>query len=311
VEPRLPTALVGYLSSASRSEDEPDYRRGRLVWFRQGLAEAGYVEGRNVRIAPRWADDHNDRLPRLAQELVALQPVVMAVAGASLGALAAKAATSMIPIVFTTGFDPVELGLVTNLAHPGGNITGVTTLSGELDAKRLELLHDVVPAASTLTVLVNPRGTSPASQRTGLREAAARMGVNLRMVFATRQGEFEAAFAQAAEGAQRALLISTDALFISNSEALAKLAVRHGVPTIFQFPTFAISGGLMSYGGSLADLYRRSGIYTARILNGERPGDLPVQQSTKLELLINMKAARSLGLTISPSFLVRADEVIE
>jgi putative ABC transport system substrate-binding protein len=303
-QPAMP--VIGYLSSAS-----PDQDAGRLRGFRQGLSEAGYVEGRNVTIEYRWAEEQFDRLPALAADLVRRQVAVIAQAGHVLGVLAAKAATKTIPIVFMTGVDPVAFGLVTSLNRPGGNLTGVTTLSIELEPKRLELLHGLVPAATTIGALFNQTHPNAEARSRDLQAAARTLGLGLHILNASSENDFDSVFAKLAELQAGGLVIATDGLFISRSEPLAALTVRHAVPAIFQFRTFAAAGGLMSYGGSLVDMYSRSGIYTGRILKGEKPADLPVQQSTKAELIINMKAAKALGLTVPLPLLGRADEVIE
>jgi putative ABC transport system substrate-binding protein len=303
-QPTMP--VVGYLSSAA-----PDQDAGRLRGFRQGLSEAGYVEGRNVTIEYRWAEEQFDQLPALAGDLVRRQVAVIAQAGQVLGVLAAKAATKTIPIVFTTAVDPVAFGLVTSLNRPGGNLTGATTLSIELEPKRLELLHGLVPAATTIGALLNPAHPRAEARSRDLQAAARTLGLELHILKASSENDFDSVFAKLAELQAGGLVIVTDGLFISRSEPLAALTVRHAVPAIFQFRAFAAAGGLMSYGGSLVDLYRLSGIYTGRILKGEKPADLPVQQSAKVELIINMKTAKALGLTVPLPLLARADEVIE
>jgi putative ABC transport system substrate-binding protein len=302
--PAMP--VIGYLSSAS-----PDGDAGRLRWFRQGLSETGYIEGQNVAIEYRWANEQNDRLPTLAADLVSRQVSVIAMAGQVLGAFAAKAATKTIPIVFLTGGDPVALGLVASLNRPGGNLTGVTTLSAELEPKRLELLHDLVPKATTIGALVNQTNPIAETQSRDLQAAARALGLKLQILNASTERDFDTVFARLVELQASGLVIGTDGLFISQSEHLAALTMRHVVPAIFQFRTFAEAGGLMSYGGSLADMYRQSGIYTGRILKGEKPGDLPVQQVTRVELIINLKSAKELRLEVPPTVLARADEVIE
>jgi putative tryptophan/tyrosine transport system substrate-binding protein len=298
------TPVIGFLSNAS-----PDQDAGRAGAFRQGLREAGYVEGQNVAIEYRWAEEQYDRLPALAIDLVRRQVAVI-VAGGNPSAPAAKAATSTIPIIFAIGTDPIEIGLVTNLSRPGGNLTGVANLNVELGPKRLELLRELVSAATTFALLINP--TSPNSEATSRHPKAAARNLGLELVIrqASTESEFDAVFASL--GPRRgALVIGNDAFFNSRSEQLAALAVRHAVPAIHSYREFAAAGGLMSYGGSLTDLYRRAGSYTGRILKGEKPGDLPVQQATKVELIINLKTAKALGLTIQPALLARADEVIE
>jgi putative tryptophan/tyrosine transport system substrate-binding protein len=304
-QPAMP--VIGFLSSTSSDRDA-----GRLRAFRQGLSETGFVEGQNVAIEYRWAEDQNDRLPALAADLVSRRVAVIATAGDVLGMVAAKAATTTIPIVFVTGRDPVELGLVASLSRPGGNLTGVTTLSTELEPKRLELLHEAVPTATTIGALVNPTSRNVEVLSRNLQAAAGTLGLKLQILNARTESELDNVFATLIQLQAGGLVIGTDALFISQSERLAALSVRHAVPAIFQFRAFAAAGGLMSYGeGSIADFYRQSGVYTGRILKGEKPADLPVQQSTKVELIINLKTAKALGLTFPLSLLGRADEAIE
>ena len=298
--------VIGFLNVGSPAERAPF-----AAAFRQGLGEAGYVEGRNVAIEYRWAEEQNDRLPALAADLVRRQVAVIATAGDVLGAVAAKSATTTIPIVFTTGRDPVEIGLVPSLNRPGGNLTGVATLGAELEPKRVELLHEAIPAATIVGALVNPASRNAEFLSRDLRAAARILGLELHVLNAVTEGDFDSVFADLVRLRAGGLVIATDALFISRSEQVAALALRHAVPAIFQFRAFAAAGGLMSYGGSLADLYHRSGVYTGRVLNGEKPGDLPVQQSTKAELIINLKTAKALGITFPLPLLGRADEVIE
>jgi ABC-type uncharacterized transport system substrate-binding protein len=298
--------VIGFLSSAL-----PDRDAGRLRAFRQGLAETGYVEGRNVAIEYRWAEEQNDRLPALAADLVRRQVAVIATAGDVLGAFAAKTATTTIPIVFTTGRDPVEIGLVASLNQPGDNLTGVATLGAELEPKRVELLHEAIPSATIIGALVNSAARNAEILSRDLRAAARTLGLELHVLNAGTEGDFDSVFADLVRLRAGGLVIATDALFISRSEQVAALALRHAVPAIFQFRAFAAAGGLMSYGGSLADLYHRSGVYTGRVLKGEKPADLPVQQSTKAELIINLKTAKALGITFPLPLLGRADEVIE
>jgi len=280
--------------------------------FVQRLRELGWIEGRNVAIEYRWAEDQNDRLPALAADLVSRRVAVIATAGDVFGMVAAKAATTTIPIVFVTGRDPVELGLVASLSRPGGNLTGVTTLSTELEPKRLELLHEAVPTATTIGALVNPTSRNVEVLSRNLQAAAGTLGLKLQILNARTESELDNVFATLIQLQAGGLVISTDALFISQSERLAALSVRHAVPAIFQFRAFAAAGGLMSYGeGSIADFYRQSGVYTGRILKGESPADMPVQQATKVELSINLKTAKALGLTFPPPLLARAEHVIE
>jgi putative ABC transport system substrate-binding protein len=299
--------VVGFLNSAS-----PEPYAHLVAVFRQGLNEAGFVEGRNVAIEYRWAEGHNDRLPALADDLVRRQVTVIAVPGSTPGALAAKAATMTIPIVFAMASDPVRLGLVTSLNRPGGNVTGVTLLGVELGPKQLELLHDLIPTATIMALLVNP--TSPAlaeTQSQDLQAAALKLGLQLYVLHASTDGDFDRAFATLAELRAGGLVIGADAFFTSRAQQLAELAASHSLPAIYWQREYAKAGGLMSYGTSYADLYRRAGAYTGRILKGDKPADLPVQQSTKVELVINLKTAKALGLTIPLSLLGRADEVIE
>jgi putative ABC transport system substrate-binding protein len=299
--------VIGYLHPTS-----PGVAAPATAAFRQGLSEAGYVEGRNVAIEYRWAEGKYDRLPSLAGELVSRQVAVIVTGGATPTALAAKAATGTIPIIFVLGSDPVQFGLVQSLARPGGNVTGVTVLDVELVPKAFELLHELVPAAATIAVLVNPNNLLVEAQARGSQIAAHNLGVHLLVLNASSQSEIDAAFTTLVEQRADALLVTGEPLFFSTArDQLIALATRHAVPTIYQFRQLAEAGGLMSYGTSLADAQRISGVYAGRILRGERPADLPVQQSTKVELVINLKTAHALGLTVPPSILARADEVIE
>jgi putative tryptophan/tyrosine transport system substrate-binding protein len=304
-QPAMP--LIGFLGSAS-----PTLWAHFLRAFHQGLGETGYIEGRNVAIEYRWALGENDRLPALAAELVRRQVAVIAAPASTPAALAAKAATTTIPIVFQVGTDPIAAGLVSSLARPGGNATGVTNLNTELGPKRLELLHQLIPTASTIAFLVNP--TSPFIAETMSREmqsAARALGLQLHIVQASTEHDFATVFETLAQLQASALVIAPDALFISKNEQLGALTVRHAVPAITQFREFAAGGGLMSYGGSFTEAARLVGIYTGRILKGEKPADLPVVQTTKVELIINLKTAKALGLTVPTALLSRADEVIE
>jgi putative tryptophan/tyrosine transport system substrate-binding protein len=303
---QLVTPVIGFLSSAS-----PDQDAGRLRGFRQGLNESGYAEGRNVVIEYRWADEHNDRLPAMAADLVRRPVDVIVQAGQISGAVAAKALTKTIPIVFLTGGDPVALGLVDSLNRPGGNVTGVVSLSIELEPKKLELLQAVIPASKIVGALINDINPFAQTQSSKLQQAGQALGLTVLIVSARIEDEFEPVFAKLVEHRAGGLVIANDGLFNSKAEKLAALAKHYALPTIFQFRAFAAAGGLMSYGGDLVDLYRLSGTYTGRILKGEKPADLPVQQSTKVELVVNLKTARALGLTIPIALLGRADEVIE
>ena len=301
-QPAIP--VIGFLNGASPGGYAP-----MVAAFRQGLKETGYVEGQNVAIEFRWADGQYDRVPAMAAELVRRQVAV--IVANTPGNLAAKAATTMIPIVFTTSSDPVQIGLVASLSRPGGNVTGVTELGVEVMPKRLELAHELVPTAPIIAVLVNPTNPNTETQLRDLQAAARTLGVQLHVLHASTERDFAAVFTTLAQMRAGGLVISTDGLFTSRSEQIAALALRHAVPTIYQNRAFAAAGGLMSYGGSTTDIYRIAGAYTGRILKGEKPSDLPVQQATRIELIINMKTAKALGLTFPITLLGRADEVIE
>ena len=279
--------------------------------FHKGLKEAGYVEGQNVAIEYRWADNHYDRLPALASDLVRRQVTVMAAAGTP-AALVAKAATTTIPIVFQVGTDPVAIGLVSSLGRPGGNLTGVTTLNVGLGPKWLELLHQLLPAATNVAVLVNP-SSGPLAQAflQTIRPVADTFRQQLHVLEASSELDIDKAFAALGQLRADALVITPDTFFSSRAERLGALSVRYAVPTIFEFQPFTAAGGLLSYGGSETDNYRLVGNYTGKILKGEKPADLPVQQATKVELIINIKTAKALGITVPLDLIGRADEVIE
>ena len=296
--------VIGFLGHAT-----PNLWATRIRAFRQGLSEASYIEDRNVAIEYRWAEGHYDRLPTLAAELVRRPVAVIAANGPA--ALVAKAATSTIPIVFLTGYDPVEFGLVASLNRPGGNLTGVSNLNVELGAKRLELLHQMIPTATVIALLVNPNNSNAEPQLRDLEAAARALGLQLHVLQASKEPDFDAAFAASKKLRAGALVIGTDGFFISQAEQLGALAARHAMPTIFQTREFASAGGLMSYGGSDTDSHRVMGFYVGRILKGEKPADLPVQQSTKAELIVNLKAAKAIGILVPLPLLGRADEVIE
>ena len=299
--------VIGFLGTIS-----PDRWASRLHAFRQGLSETGCVEGRNVGIEYRWAEGQFDRLPALAADLVRRQVSVIAAPESTPAAFATKAATTTIPIVFSVGVDPVAVGLVASLNRPGGNLTGVTNLNAEILPKRLELMHELVPTATTIALLVNPSNPLVAETESRDAQTAARtLGLQLHVLHASTDRDFDTVFASLAQMRAVALVINTDVFFNSRSEQLAALALRHTVPAIFQYREFVASGGLMSYGTSTTDVFRQVGIYTSRLLRGESPADLPVQQVTKIELIINLKTARTLGLTVPLSLLGRADEVIE
>jgi putative ABC transport system substrate-binding protein len=304
-QPAMP--VIGYLGSES-----PDLFADILRAFRQGLNETGFVEGRNVAIEFRWAEGHNDRLPALAADLVRRQVTVIAAPGSTPAALAAKAATTTIPIVFQLGTDPVATGLVASLSRPGGNLTGVTSLNVEVGPKRVELLHELVPTATSIALLVNP--TNPAlavALSRGVQVAARTLGLQLYVLNASTEHDLDGAFARLIQLRAGGLVIGTDIFFTSRIEQLAALALRHAMPAIYQYREYAAAGGLMSYGGNHADLARRAGVYTGRILKGEKPADLPIQQVTKVEMIINLKTAKALGITVPLVLLGRADEVIE
>jgi putative ABC transport system substrate-binding protein len=298
--------VIGYLGTGSSDPTAP-----LVAAFRQGLSETGYVEGQNVAIEYRWAEGHYDRLPALAADLVGRNVDVIVSTGGSPTALAAKSATSTIPIVFRSGADPVELGLVASLARPGGNLTGVSMLIDELTPKRLELLSELVPQAGVIALLVNPNNTNAEDVIRYAQEAARAKGVRLTILKAGSASEIDAAFATFVPLHAGALVVGTDPFLSSRREQLVALASRHAVPAIYAWREFAASGGLISYGSSLTAAFRLVGIYAGKILKGAKPADLPVQQPTTFELVVNLKTAQALGLTVPPSILARADEVIE
>ena len=303
-QPAMP--VIGFLNPAS-----PDGFAPMVAAFRQGLNEAGYVEGRNVMIEFRWAEGQNDRLPVLAADLISRQVAVMA-ATTMPAALAAKTATTTIPIVFEGGGDPVELGLVASLNRPGGNVTGVNNFMAPVAAKVFELLHGLIPHSSVIAVLVNPTSPNLAATTTKDMQSAGRaLGQQIRILNASTADEIDAALATLAQQRAGALLIGGDAFFTSRRVQLAILAARYGIPAIYNTREFPAAGGLMSYGGSLSDAYRQTGVYIGKILKGAKPADLPVWQPTKVELVINLRTAKTLGLDVPPTLLARADEVIE
>jgi putative ABC transport system substrate-binding protein len=299
--------VIGFLNAAAAQNYAP-----LVAAFLKGLGEAGYVDGRNVRIEYRWAEDQNDRLPALAADLVQHQVAVIA-ATSTPAALAAKAATTTVPIVFETAADPIQLGLVASLNRPGGNVTGVTQTNLEIAPKRLELLHELLPAARVMTLLVDPSNPAVAETTASQMLAAARtLGLELHVLNASTERDFDAVFTKISELRASGLVISAGtAIFVSRSGQLAALAARHAVPSVSAGRAFVMAGGLMSYGGDIVDAYRLTGGYVGRILKGEKPADLPVQQATKIELRINLKAAKALGVTVPLTLLGRADEVIE
>ena len=308
--PRLAQAqarqpVIGFLNGASY-----ELSAHLVKSFSTGLAEIGYADGENVKIDYVSADGQYDRLPGLAAELVRRNVDVIAATGTPTG-LPAKAATTTIPIVFVTGSDPVAQGLVDSLNRPSANVTGVTTLAVEMGQKRLELLHEVSPLAGKIAALVNPKGPNLASVTADLEGAARTLGLPLQILHASTVAELDAAFATLGAMEPAGLVIGTDTFFNSQSVRLAELSTRHALPAIYQYREFAAAGGLLSYGGSILDAYREAGTYCGRILKGAKPGDLPVQQSTKAELFVNLKTARALKIEVPPSVMVRADELIE
>jgi putative ABC transport system substrate-binding protein len=303
-QPGLPVIGVLYSVSAAQWVEN-------MAGFRQGLDESGFVEGRNVAIEYRWAEGHVDRVPAMAADLIGRKVAVILVGGSIVGVRATMDATRSIPIVFTTGTDPVTTGLVASLNHPGGNVTGATFMGGQLIPKRLELLHEVLPAATRIAVLVNPTNpTVSESDANSANEAAARLGMQIIVVRASTEPEIDKAFAVAVE--QRAAALTFDeGYLISRLDRIAALALRHGLPVVAGEHAAVTTGVLMSYGASTPDTYRQAGVYVGRILKGEKPANLPVLQPTKFKLVVNLKTAQVLGLKVPEAFLVRADEVIE
>jgi putative tryptophan/tyrosine transport system substrate-binding protein len=299
--------VIGLLSSRSPVVDTPF-----IAVIRQGLNETGLVEGQNVALDYRWAEGQYDRLAGLAADLVRQQVTVIVTMGGDLSALAAKAATATIPIVFAIGSDPIRSGLVTSLHRPGGNLTGVSTFLAEIEPKRLALLRELRPNATTTAVLVNPENTPRAeAQLSDLQTAARSVGQEITILNTRTIRDIDAAFATLAQMRADALLVATDAFFLTRATQLVVLAARHAIPTLYFRREFAAAGGLMSYGSNINESYRVVGVYAARILKGEKPGDLPIQRSTKFELVVNLSTANALGLEIPPMLLARADEVIE
>jgi putative tryptophan/tyrosine transport system substrate-binding protein len=303
-QPAMP--VVGFLSSASARPFTQV-----VMAFSEGLKELGYVDGQNVAIEYRWAEDRYDRLPVLAAELVRHPVAVIVASGGPVSALAAKGATATIPIVFTAVSDPIGSGLVESMNRPGGNTTGVAALTIELDAKRLELLREIAPAAASIAALVNPYRPDVQTQLTGMQDAAQSVGLNLLIVKAGDERELDASFEMNGQQKFDALLVGADPFFNNRREQLLTLLARHGKPAIFAQREFVLAGGLASYGTSLSDAYRQAGVYAGRILRGEKPSNLPVVQPVKFETAINLKTAKALGLDVSPAFVARADEVVE
>jgi putative ABC transport system substrate-binding protein len=301
-----PVPTIGFLGSTSPGAYAPF-----VSGFLHGLNEAGYVESRNVAIVYRWAEGQYDRLPALAGDLVARNVSVIVATGGLPSSLAAKKATATIPIVFTLGSDPVKFGVVDSLSRPSGNVTGVTLFAYLLDAKRIELAHELVPNAAVIALLVNPSSPQAEKQAAETEAAARAIGQRLVVLNASSDSDFEPAFATLERRKAGALLVSADPFFLSKRDRVTTMAARRAVPAIYEWREFADAGGLMSYGVSLTDAYRQAGAYVGKILSGTKPADLPVLQPTKFELVINLKAAKALGITIPPTLLARADEVIE
>jgi putative ABC transport system substrate-binding protein len=303
-QPHMP--VIGFMNAGT-----PQGYAGRAVEaFRQGLAESGFVENQNVTIEYHWGEGHYDRLPTIAADLVR-RNVNLIVATTTLAALAAKSATNTIPVVFETAGDPVALGLVASLNRPGGNVTGVTQLNTDLVPKRLGLLHDLLPGATVVGLLVNPSDPRSEMQSSEMQEAAGALRLRIEIVTATGEAEIEDAFLRLVAMQAAALIVGTGELFNNRPGQLATLAARHRIPTIYQLREYPAAGGLMSYGASITEAYRIGGVYSGRVLKGEKPADLPVMRAAKFELVINLKAANALGLTIPPGILAIADEVIE
>ncbi|MGB6916408.1 MAG: ABC transporter substrate-binding protein [Pseudolabrys sp.] len=299
--------VIGYLSGWSTG-DAPEY----LAYFRRGLAETGYTEGRNVVFEFRFAEGHFERVPELVADLVRRRVSVIAIPNTTASAVAAKAATQTIPIVFSLGSNPVEVGLVQSLSHPGGNVTGLTALQTAVTAKRLELLRELMPAVTKIAFLVNPANRALAeSDAKEARDTAQALGMNLLILNASNQSEIDAAFATLIREQAGALLTNSESLFMVHSDHLAALTARHRVPALYAYRENVTAGGLMSYGANFLTAARELGLYAGRVLKGEKPGDLPVQQATKIELVINLKTAKALGINVSLSLLARADELIE
>jgi putative ABC transport system substrate-binding protein len=302
--PAMP--VVGFLSSRSPGESD-----AVASAFRKGLAEAGYVIGQNVTVEYRWAEGHYERLPALATELISLKVAAILAAGGPPSALAAKKATTTIPVIFSASDDPVGLGLVPSLSRPGGNVTGMSVFNSALVAKRLAILHELVPAARTIAYLTNPANPSTGMEVKTAQEAAQTSGIDLQILNASNDAEIEAAFARLAELHAGAIIVSAEPYFDSRRAAIVALAAKHAVPASYGWRENVVLGGLLSYGTILTDSYRNAGVYCGRVLKGEKPADLPVMQPTKFEMTINLKTARTLGLTVPPALLTGADEVIE
>jgi len=299
--------VIGYLGGTTF-----EMTRGYVAAFHRGLADAGYTEGRNVAIEYRWAEGHNDRLAVLAADLVRRDVTIISVGGSTPGALAAKEATQVIPIVFLVGTDPVKVGLVSSLASPGGNITGVTNVNVELMTKCFELMRSLMPPSATIAVLVNQGNVPQATtEKRTIQNVARALGTRIPILEASSPGEIEAAFAALVNERAGALVVSGEVFFLTQRKRMVALAAEHAIPTIYAYREFVTAGGLLSYGGNLRDMYRQIGLYTGRILKGDKTKDLPVQQVTKVELVMNLKTANALGMKVPMSTLVRVDEIIE
>ena len=298
--------VIGFLGAPSAAP----YAR-YVAAVHQGLKEVGYVEHQNVAMEYRWADSQYDRLPALAADLVSRRVAVIVPIGESPAVLAAKAATWTIPIVFNLGADPIELGLVTNLSRPGGNITGIAMMALEIETKQLQLLHELAPTSTSIAILLNPSSGQAQPQEREAQEAARVLGLQVLVLKASTEREIEQAFAALVRERAGALLVGADTFFVSQATLFVVLTARHSIPTIYPFRPYVDAGGLMSYGASLLDSYRQTGVYAGRVLKGEKPADLPIVQPTNFELVINLKTARAVGIAIPPTLLARADEVIE
>jgi putative tryptophan/tyrosine transport system substrate-binding protein len=303
-QPAMP--VIGYLNAGAK-----DLTNFLFAAFHQGLSETGFVEGRNVAIEYRWAEGHYDRLPALAADLVRARVAVIAATGSPAAGLAAKTATTSIPIVFSSGSDPVKLGLVNSLSRPDGNLTGVNLYSAELITKQLDLLHELLPQAGNVAVLLNPAAPYAILEAEDARAAVRAHGQKLEIMQASTQRDIDASFAAIVQKRIDAVLIATDRLFAQNSDQIVTLSARYAVPVMHYLREYVAAGGLISYGTSFTEGYRQVGVYTGRILKGAKPGDLPVVQPTKFDLVINLKTAKALGLTVPPQLLGRADEIIE
>jgi len=300
------TPLIGFLGTGSAAE-----RAGMVGRFQKGLREGGYVPGKNVRIEYRWADGHYERLPDLVADLIERKVAVIATSGGAQSALAAKARTSTVPIVFISASDPVKTGLVASLSRPGGNVTGVASIATMLDAKRLEILCELLPRAKTIAYLASPKEPRNEATTAEVRAAAEAKGIRLQVVTATEAAEIDAAFEQLRKAKPNALLVATTGVFTTRREQIVARAARHGIPASYHRREFVADGGLMSYGPDYDDVYRMQGLYTARILKGEKPADLPVSQETRIVLVVNLKTAKALGIQVPRDFLQRVDEVIQ